>query len=256
MKENLHQKIAHKGLVKYRLLEFELFDLIKNNIFQTLKEIHNISLNNLDEFHKFISPSELNNLRLSLASALNENSFASDIIFSHLKNPLQELLGPDIAIQKNVGLSIQMPNDSSSLLHVHSDVYDSDCSPYEIVIWIPLVNCYETKSMFYLPLNETKSLREYLKLSEELRKNLSNPELIKNKVEFIKLSPPEIALFSHSIWHGNTINEVTETRFSLNIRVKNVFTPYRGKKLGDFFKIAEISEFTKLASEIEIMINE
>ena len=256
MKENLPQKIAYKGLVKYELLEFELFDLIKNNIFQTLKDIHDISLNNLDEFHKFISPSELNNLRLSLASALNENSFASDIIFSHLKNPLQELLGPDIAIQKNVGLSIQMPNDSSSLLHVHSDVYDSDCSPYEIVIWIPLVNCYETKSMFYLPLNETKSLREYLKLSEELRKNLSNPELIKNKVEFIKLSPPEIALFSHSIWHGNTINDVSETRFSLNVRVKNVFTPYRGKKLGDFFKIAEISEFTRFASEIEIMINE
>ena len=31
---------------------------------------------------------------------------------------------------------------------------------------------YETKSMFYLPLNETKSLREYLTLSEKLRKNL------------------------------------------------------------------------------------
>ena len=110
--------------------------------------------------------------------------------------------------------------------------------------------------MFYLPLNETKSLREYLTLSEKLRKNLSNPKSIVNKVEFIKLSPPEIAFHSHSIWHGNTINETNETRFSLNVRVKNVFTPYRGKKLGDFFKIAEISDLTKLASEIEIMINE
>ena len=191
-----------------------------------------------------------------MASFLNKNSFASDVIYSKLSYLLQTLLGPDIAIQKNVGLSIQMPGDSSSLLHTHSDVFDSDCSPYEIVIWIPLVNCFETKSMFYLPFTHTSSIVEYLELSEKLRKNLKYPQSISNSIEYIDISPPEIAFFSHSIWHGNTINMTNETRFSLNVRVKNVFTPYRGKKLGDFFKIAGISKLTELASKIEVIINE
>ena len=256
MKELLNKKISSNGLVTYELENYKLFDLIKNKIFESLRLNHDISINKLDEFHKYIRQSELNNIRLNLASILNEDSFASDVIFSNLKIPLQKILGPDLAIQKNVGLSIQIPGDSSSLLHVHSDVFDSDCSPYEIVIWIPLVDCFKTKSMFYLPFSKSNSISEYLKLSEKLRKNLSNPEFISNKIEYIKLAPPSIALFSHSIWHGNTVNKTEETRFSLNVRVKNVFTPYRGKKLGDFFKIAEISEFTKLASEIDVLINE
>ena len=41
---------------------------------------------------------------------------------NELSSFLKELLGPDVAIQKNVGLSIQTPGDSSSILHVHSDV--------------------------------------------------------------------------------------------------------------------------------------
>ena len=45
-----------------------------------------------------------------------------------------------------------MPNDDSSLLPVHSDTWAGD-SPFEIVMWIPLVNCNKTQSMFILPMN-------------------------------------------------------------------------------------------------------
>ena len=53
-------------------------------------------------------------------------------------------------MQKRINLSIQLPNDSSSLLPVHSDVWSGD-SPYEVVVWLPFVDCYKTKSMFILP---------------------------------------------------------------------------------------------------------
>ena len=46
-----------------------------------------------------------------------------------------------------------------------------------------------------------------------------------------------------------------ETRFSLNVRVKNLFTPYRGKKLGDFFKIAEISKLANLCPFVGSNLN-
>ena len=55
-----------------------------------------------------------------------------------------------VGLQKKVNLSIQLPKDDSSLLPVHSDVWQGD-SPYELVLWIPLVNCAKTKSMYILP---------------------------------------------------------------------------------------------------------
>ena len=53
-------------------------------------------------------------------------------------------------MQRNINLSIQFPNDKGSLLPVHSDVWSGD-SPYEINLWLPLVDCYRTKSMYLLP---------------------------------------------------------------------------------------------------------
>ncbi len=47
-------------------------------------------------------------------------------------------------MQLRVNLSIQMPEDESSLLPVHADTWSGD-SPYEVVVWLPLVDCYDTK---------------------------------------------------------------------------------------------------------------
>ena len=45
-------------------------------------------------------------------------------------------------MQKNLNLSIQCPNDNSSLLPIHFDVWSGD-SPFEINLWVPLVDCYK-----------------------------------------------------------------------------------------------------------------
>ena len=253
---DIDNSLSSAGIAEYKLRDSYLKEEITTRIFSFLGKENAINLKSLDQFHKFIKKDELNTIRLKLAASLNEKSFAADLIFSKIKDPLIKLLGPDIAIQKNVGLSIQLPGDSSSLLNVHSDVLDSDCSPYEIVIWVPLVSCFDSKSMFYLPFSHTSDIKEYIKLSDNIRRNLKNPKIISEHIKYIKISPPSILFFSHSIWHGNTINLTNETRFSINLRVKNIFTPYRGKKLGDFFKIATLSKLSELASEIEVLINE
>ena len=45
-------------------------------------------------------------------------------------------------MQQRINLSIQLPNDKSSLLPIHSDTWSGD-SPFETVVWIPMVNCYK-----------------------------------------------------------------------------------------------------------------
>ena len=52
-------------------------------------------------------------------------------------------------MQKKINLSIQLPKDKDSLLDLHSDIYAGE-SPFQVVVWIPLVDVYDTKSMFLL----------------------------------------------------------------------------------------------------------
>ena len=65
------------------------------------------------------------------------------------------LVGNELSMQKSINLSIQMPNDKSSLLDLHADTWSGD-SPYEVVVWLPLVDCFKTKSMYILPNNKYK----------------------------------------------------------------------------------------------------
>ena len=136
-------------------------------------------------------------------------------------------------MQKRLNLSIQIPNDSSSLLPIHSDVWSGD-SPYEINLWVPLVNCFKTKSMYIL---NQKKLDYFLKKIR--KKNIKSSKqifnIIKDKVEWISIKYGEFLIFNQTLPHGNIINLENETRWSLNCRFKNIFLPTRTKNRGIFF---------------------
>ena len=73
------------------------------------------------------------------------------------------IVGNELAMQNKINLSIQFPNDASSLLPLHSDTWDGD-SPFESVLWLPLVNCFKTKSMFILKSSKYEKFRKIYKL--------------------------------------------------------------------------------------------
>ena len=152
----------------------------------------------LDVIHEYVPMEQLNSFRLNCISLLNKDSYASKIIVSNFMPALQSILGNDIVVQKNIGLSIQYPGDSSSLLPIHSDVLSSDCSPYEFVLWIPLVECYSTKSMFYLPFNYSKSLKEYINMISINKFQSTNEfyEQLKDSLKFVNIVPLHSNLFS------------------------------------------------------------
>ena len=82
-------------------------------------------------------------------------------------------------------MSVQIPNDVSSLLPVHSDVWSGD-SPFETVVWIPLVDCFNTKSMYILPPKKYKKFEK--KFSEGLKKDSEHLfQYIKKDVKWIKI---------------------------------------------------------------------
>ena len=115
-----------------------------------------------------------------MTKSLEKNYFeiAKSIIFS--------IIGNELAMQNNINLSIQMPKDQSSLLPLHSDTWSGD-SPFEVVLWLPMVNCYKTKSMFLLKKNKSEKFRKYfsnqkVKISSQLQKKFKKDLVFKYKI--------------------------------------------------------------------------
>ena len=149
-------------------------------------------------------------------------------------------------MQKNINLSIQFPNDNSSLLPIHSDVWSGD-SPYEINLWVPLVNCYKTKSMYIL---EQKNYADFKKKMQKKKYSSSEDifNLVKNKVRWLNVDYGQFLIFNQGLPHGNIVNIEKETRWSMNCRFKSFFSPYGDKKVGEFF----LPITTRAISEIGI----
>ena len=87
---------------------------------------------------------------------------------------------------QKINLSIQMPNDKDSLLDLHSDIYAGE-SPFQVVVWIPLVDAYKTKSMFFTKPKFNKQMNEKLLNSRNLLQEKCIM-LIKKNLNFLTLS--------------------------------------------------------------------
>ena len=78
---------------------------------------------------------------------INVGNVFSETYYEIAKDYLDELVGNELAMQKKINLSIQLPKDKDSLLDLHSDIYAGE-SPFQVVVWIPLVDVSNSKSMF------------------------------------------------------------------------------------------------------------
>jgi sporadic carbohydrate cluster 2OG-Fe(II) oxygenase len=188
----------------------------------------------LNQAHQQISIEELNSFRVNAISRLNAEEEARGHYFRLAKSSLESLVGNELAMQLRINLSIQIPNDDSSLLPVHADTWSGD-SPYEVVVWAPLVDCFGTKSMYLLPPTA------YKKLHGDFREQAgtNSEELfraIESEVIWLEVPYGDILIFNQGLPHGNRTNRESETRWSMNCRFKGVFTPYGDKKIGEFFE--------------------
>ena len=205
------------------------------------------SLNNA---HECIGINELNDFRLDVINEINAQSWLREAYYQIAKPYLDILVGNELAMQSRVNLSIQLPEDDSSLLPVHADTWSGD-SPFEVVVWLPLVDCYNTKSMYLLPPKLAENLSDNFKLhakgSSELLFNA-----IKEDVKWMKVNYGEVLVFSQIYPHGNRVNKESETRWSMNCRFKGLFTPYKDKKIGEFFEPITLRPVSKIAMNYKL----
>lgn len=206
----------------------------------------------LNFFHKLINKNQLNDIRLDIIKSANKDSLLKLNYYHLSKKYLDILVGNELAMQSNINLSIQLPRDNSSLLPVHSDVWSGD-SPYEIVSWIPLVDCQKTKSMYILPPSKYRNFQKKINRLPKFKRSADQIfKSIKKDLIWIKISFGEILIFNQCLPHGNVINLEPETRWSLNCRFKSLLTPFSEKKLGEFFQPITLRKITELGMKYQL----
>jgi sporadic carbohydrate cluster 2OG-Fe(II) oxygenase len=235
----LTAEYLQNGYIKQTVADQEALDWIRKQFIELIKTKVKVPKDLspdqlLNQIHEYVRVSDLNQFRLNMIQGINAIDSFREMYFRVARPYLEALVGNELAMQLRVNLSIQMPRDDSSLLPVHADTWSGD-SPFEVVVWLPMVDCYRTKAMYLLPPNSSQELSDKFmvrsgKSSEELYQNICN------EVRWLDVKYGEVLLFNQALPHGNRLNEEHETRLSMNCRFKGVFTPYSDKKIGEFFE--------------------
>ncbi len=236
----LSNKIANQ-LIKNGYFKFKLSD-------QNFKKANSILVSivkkklkknfiKLDKIHKKITIEELNDFRLNIFKKLNTDKGFKKNIFNSAETFIIETVGNEL-VCSDMNLSIQFPGDNSSLLDMHTDFFSGE-SIFQINLWVPFVAVKKTQSMFII--NPFDSLVILKKIKKNKLLNFKKIlQIYKKKMKWINLKKGEAILFSANCLHGNILNEEKNTRWSINVRYKNLYSPYTNldneKKIGGFYK--------------------
>ena len=239
---NIFSEFSKKGFIKIKLDKKyintykDLKNLVKKRFSKSFKD------NSFENFHYNVNFEEINNIRMKIIKTINTKQDLKKNIYLSGKSFLDNALGADIVVQKNINLAIQMPYDTSRPLF-HKDTPLS--SKYEIVFWIPLVDCKKTMCMTMI---DKKYHDEADNLFNNVNKNSENifEKFSKKKGTYIPVKFGEAIIFSADNFHFIPINKTKKTRWSLNLRFKNLFTPYGERNLLDYFEILKTSPITNL----------
>jgi sporadic carbohydrate cluster 2OG-Fe(II) oxygenase len=188
----------------------------------------------LNQIHQNLDAQSINPVRLAAINGVNDLPWARRTYFELARPLLETLVGNELAMQRRLNLSIQLPGDDSSLLAVHADSWDGD-SPFEVVVWLPLVDCFDTKTMFLLPPDKARAVEaEFARFDGKDTDDLFHA--IESDLVWLDVPYGTALLFNQNLMHGNRVNREGQTRWSMNCRFKSLFSPYAGKRLGEFFE--------------------
>ncbi len=259
--DDTEKEVANKfltdGYIIIKVEDIALLDCLRDKLIDFVRDYLSLDktyppeylLNNISNF---VEKDVLNQFRLHIIQAINSENWFRPAYFKLAKKYLNMLVGNELVMQRKLNLSIQLPKDNSSLLNLHADTWSGD-SPFEIVTWLPFVDCYKTKAMYILPPSAAKELHDEFSTYTDI----SSEELytkVKDKVIWIEVPYGNFLLFNQSLPHGNRINKENETRWSMNCRFKSVFTPYVSKNIGEFFEPITLKAMSEIGMSYKLPV--
>ncbi len=200
----------------------------------------------LNEFHKYgISDANLNAQKLQLIEACNQRSDFGRLLYEAFSTYIDTLLGPDLLVQRNANIILFPPN-YQHYSEPHRDAPQN--SSFELVFWVPLNRCYGTKTLYMLNLEQTKNSLSLLSEQESFEQFEC---FCRTQGQYLEAEFGEACFFWPGLAHGSGVNLEDETRWTLNIRFKNAYSPDGGKDSLQFFDILHLSPVTRFGIALE-----
>jgi sporadic carbohydrate cluster 2OG-Fe(II) oxygenase len=185
--------------------------------------------------HNFVANERLNDLRLTIFTEINKVADIRQRYFWLARQSLTTLVGNELAMQNKVNISIQQPNDESSVLPIHSDIWTGD-SPFQVVLWVPLTDASQSNSMFFLPPRESHEARQRVTAGDFKSMDQIESEY---HAQMITMVVPygKVLIFDSNCLHGNVLNETKTARWSINCRFTGLLTPFTNpeRRLGTYY---------------------
>jgi len=202
-------------------------------------------LNFLHEY--FESAEAANGFRLKLTTNISEQIDSGQLIYEIFRSHLEPLVGVDVLVQQTPNIVFQPP-EYPVPTELHRDAPAN--SPYEVVVWLPFVDCFRTKSMYVLNRHYSQ------KAADHFHKNPSDKagfdEILLDHAELMEVPFGSALIFWSGLFHGSIVNKETESRLSMNIRYKNLFSPMGLKDPLRYFQILKTSPLTKLGLDFQL----
>lgn len=230
--------------------DFQYLELIRNDIERAYFEFFSVTgkkVQDLQNAHLSISHEKSNDLRLHIMQNIYQNTSFHRNYYYAAKNIIHSLCGNELAMQKRPGLSVNLPQNQNDVLPIHADTWNG-VSPFELNIWIPLVNCTNSMCLYIL---KRDSYKRRLNSSKKLLR-LTSDELfneLRDDLTWIPIEYGQILAFDQSLPHGYSLNEERNTHWSINCRFKGLHTPYWDKKLGEYFMPITVKNCTRLGMD-------
>jgi len=204
----------------------------------------------LNNIHQQVDGAQLNDLRLAVFQDINTQDWLRPAYFATARDSVQTLIGNELAMQKRINLSVQMPDDDKSVLPVHADVWSGD-SAFEAVLWVPFVDVFASKSMFIAsPAKNAEIVTHFKDFNGRSAEDLYRE--VETSLTFLEIPYGHVLVFNQNLMHGNRVNREAETRWSMNCRFKSVLSPYADKKLGEFFEPITLRAMTRIGMDFAL----
>ena len=252
----LNEKYILKFFLKNGYFKFKLKKKLFNKNLRLIEKIFLDELKvkriNLEHCHNLVNSKEINKLRVKIFNKLNKSKEFKKNIFLSAEEYINFAVGSEIC-SSDANFSVQLPGDKHSLLQMHTDFFSGE-SQFQANLWFPMMNVSKTQSMFII------NPKSSLKILEEIKSNVKTDFDMLNKkyqkyFKWIDVKKGEGIIFSPNCLHGNILNTEKKTRVSINIRYKNLFSPFTNikneKSLGTFYNVETMKAITKFNSIYE-----
>ena len=205
----------------------------------------------LSSYHTVGDMLDFNSRKMEVANKVNQYSWLRPSFYHLGKRSIDLLAGNQLAQQNKAILTVLMPEDSTSILPIHADAFSGE-TPYQINQWVPLVDVESTMSMFFLERKYSEiALQE---VYENKYRSMSELfEAYEDKLEYLTVPYGKQIFFCSNFFHGNSKNQMSNTRWAFHVRYANILAPFRSpeKTLGNFYQVELLRPATKLGMEFD-----